>query len=236
MNPDPDEEARVPAVPAAPPVPAVGSRGIGQLAAAEFDFMEAVGGWRGLVESIAPGLVFVIVFLATGDLVPALVAAGSLAVLAVLVRLAQRTPLTQAFGGLFGVAISVVWAWQSGEAANFFQWGLWVNAAYLLGCLVSILARWPVVGVLVALIRGTWEGWRESPMFRRYVLATWLWVALFAARLLVQVPLFRADDVAWLGTAKLVMGVPLFGLVVWLTWLMVREPAEPEPPRGSPPH
>lgn len=216
--------------------PAIGPRGVGQLGADRFDFMAAVGGWRGLVESIAPGLVFVVVFLVTGELLPPLLAAGGLAVLAVGIRLAQRTPLTQAFGGLFGVAISVVWAWRSGEAADFFQWGLWVNATYLLGCLVSIVVRWPVVGVLVALIRGPWEGWRQSPLFRRYVLATWLWVAMFGARLLVQVPLFRADDVAWLGTAKLVMGVPLFGLVVWLTWLMVREPAVAAPPPGTPPH
>jgi len=228
MNRDEEGQAR-------PPVPAIGPRGVGQLGAESFDFREAVGGWRGLTESVAPGLVFVIAYLATGDLLPPLLAAGGLALLAVVIRLVQRTPLTQALGGTFGVAISVVWAWRSGEAANFFQWGLWVNAAYLLGCLVSILVRWPVVGVLVALIRGTWEGWRTSPMFRRYVLATWLWVAMFAARLLVQVPLFRADDVAWLGTAKLLMGVPLFALVVWLTWLMVREPAAAAPPADTPP-
>ncbi len=219
-----------------PKVPAVGSKGVGQLAKEEFDFMEAVGGARGLVESIAPGLVFVVVFLASGELLLALVAAGGLAVLAVLARLVQRTPLTQAFSGLFGVAISVVWAWRSGEAADFFQWGLWVNGAYLLGCLLSIVLRWPVVGAIVAVIRGEWEGWRSSPMYRRYVLATWLWAGLFAARLLVQVPLLRADDVAWLGTAKLLMGVPLFALVVWVTWLMVRVPGAAGPLPGNPRH
>ena len=129
-------------------------RGVGQLAAEEFDFMAAVGGVRGLVESIAPGLVFVVVFLVTRELLPALVASSALAVLAVVGRLVQRTPLTQAFSGLLGVAISVVWAWQTGEAANFFQWGLWVNAAYLVGTVLSILVRWPLVGAIVALIRG----------------------------------------------------------------------------------
>ncbi|NCD18635.1 MAG: DUF3159 domain-containing protein [Actinobacteria bacterium] len=216
-------------------------KGVGQLVAEEFDFMEAVGGVRGLIESIAPGLVFVVVFLTTRDLVPALASSASLAVLAVVVRLVQRTPLTQAFSGLFGVAISVVWAWQTGEAANFFQWGLWVNAAYLLGTVVSVLVRWPLVGIIVAVIRSEWDGWRSSPMYRRYVLATWLWAGLFAARLLVQVPLLLDDNVGWLGTAKLLMGVPLFAVVIWLTWLMVREP-EPvrEPasagsPEGAPP-
>ncbi len=217
-------------------------RGVGQLAAEEFDFMAAVGGVRGLVESIAPGLVFVVVFLVTRELLPALVASSALAVLAVVVRLVQRTPLTQAFSGLLGVAISVVWAWQTGEAANFFQWGLWVNAAYLVGTVLSILLRWPLVGAIVALIRGEWEGWRSSPMYRRYVMATWLWAGLFAARLAVQVPLLLDDAVGWLGTAKLLMGVPLFAVVIWLTWLMVREPEElrepasAESPPGTPPH
>lgn len=217
-------------------------RGVGQLAAEEFDFMAAVGGVRGLVESIAPGLVFVVVFLITRELLPALVASSALAVLAVVVRLVQRTPLTQAFSGMLGVAISVVWAWQTGEAANFFQWGLWVNAAYLVGTVLSILLRWPLVGAIVALIRGEWEGWRSSPMYRRYVMATWLWAGLFAARLAVQVPLLLDDAVGWLGTAKLLMGVPLFAVVIWLTWLMVREPEElrepasAESPPGTPPH
>ena len=218
-------------------------RGVGQLAAEEFDFMAAVGGVRGLVESIAPGLVFVVVFLITRELLPALVASSALAVLAVVGRLVQRTPLTQAFSGMLGVAISVVWAWQTGEAANFFQWGLWVNAAYLVGTVLSILVRWPLVGAIVALIRGEWEeGWRSSPMYRRYVMATWLWAGLFAARLAVQVPLLLDDAVGWLGTAKLLMGVPLFAVVIWLTWLMVREPEElrepasAESPPGTPPH
>lgn len=216
-------------------------KGLGQLVADEFDFMEAVGGVRGLLESIAPGLTFVVVFLLTRDLLTALVGSAALALLAVVVRLVQRTPLTQAFSGLLGVAISVVWAWQSGEAVNFFQWGLWVNAAYLLGSLVSILGRWPVVGAIVALIRGSWDGWRTSPMYPRYVLATWLWVGLFAARLLVQVPLLLDDAIGWLGTAKLLMGVPLFAIVIWLTWLLVREPEVREPrdvepgSAGSPP-
>ena len=217
-------------------------RGVGQLAAEEFDFMAAVGGVRGLVESIAPGLVFVVVFLITRELLPALVASSALAVLAVVVRLVQRTPLTQAFSGMLGVAISVVWAWQTGEAANFFQWGLWVNAAYLVGTVLSILVRWPLVGAIVALIRGEWEGWRSSPMYRRYVMATWLWAGLFAARLAVQVPLLLDDAVGWLGTAKLLMVEHLFAVVIWLTWLMVREPEElrepasAESPPGTPPH
>ncbi|MEK8228829.1 DUF3159 domain-containing protein [Oerskovia sp. M15] len=59
---------------------------------------------------------------------------------------------------------------------------------------------------------------------RRYALATWLWVGMFALRLAVQVPLFYSAEVAWLGTARLVMGIPLWALTLWATWLLVRRP------------
>lgn len=203
------------------------SRGVRALAAEEFSVAEAIGGVRGLVESVLPGLVFVVVFLVGRELVPALVASGGVALVAVVVRLVQRTPLTQALSGVIGVGIGVLWAWRTGDAADYFVWGLWVNAAWTVGTLVSIVVRWPVVGVVVSLLRGEDMSWRTRadarPLRRRYVWATWLWCALFVARLAVQLPLyFRGEDVVgWLGTARLAMGVPLFALVLWITWLLV---------------
>ncbi|HZK05838.1 MAG TPA: DUF3159 domain-containing protein [Actinomycetaceae bacterium] len=205
-----------------------------QLTAEDFDVMESMGGVRGLAESILPGLVFVVVFVATRELMPALIAASALAVIAFTVRLVARQSVTMALGGVFGVAIGVVWAWRSGDAADFFVWGLIVNAAYLVGVLASILAKWPVVGVIVALLRGRWEGWRTSAAYPRYVVASWLWVGLFAGRLAVQLPLYLGDSVGWLGTARLIMGTPLFALVLWLTWLLVREPAPAASPARTP--
>ena len=73
-------------------------------------------------------------------------------------------------------------------------------------------------------------------MRRRYAWATWLWAGVFGLRLAVQIPLYLqgSDAVGWLGTAKLVMGVPLFAVGLWITWLMVRGsgavPAPSRPP------
>ncbi|QDC26615.1 DUF3159 domain-containing protein [Georgenia yuyongxinii] len=202
-----------------------------QILGEEFDLKEAVGGPRGLVEAVAPGLVFVVVYIATGALVPPLVASLAVAVLAMVLRLVQRTPLTQAAGGLAGVVIGVVWAWRSGEAEDYFALGLWTNAAYAAGLVVSLLARWPIVGVVVSLLKGEDFSWRTDPALagrrRRYVLATWLWIAMFLVRLAVQVPLYLDSSVAWLGTARIVMGVPLWGLTLWATWVLVRRPAAP---------
>ncbi len=57
---------------------------------------------------------------------------------------------------------------------------------------------------------------------RAFVRATWLWAGLFGLRLLVQLPLYLAGAVVALGVAKTAMGLPLFGIGLWLTWLLVR--------------
>lgn len=216
------------------------ARGMRAVLAEDFSFADAIGGVRGLAESVAPGLVFVIVYLLSYELVPALVASLATALVAVLVRLAQRTPVTQALSGVVGVGIGVVWAWRTGEPSDYFVYGLWTNGVYLVACLVSILVGWPLVGVVVGLLSGKGTSWRKDPEAakdrQRFRWATWLWVAMFAARLAVQLPAYLAQDVAWLGTARLAMGVPLWALTLWLTWLLVHgsvrraaEPGQPEP-------
>ncbi|WP_152190540.1 DUF3159 domain-containing protein [Georgenia satyanarayanai] len=199
-----------------------------QLAGEDFSVADAVGGVRGLIESVAPGLVFVVVYLVAGqELVPPLVASLAVAVALVVARLVGGTPVTQALGGVVGVVVGVLWAWRSGEAQDYFALGLWTNGVYAAALLVSVLVRWPLVGVVVALLRQEGFGWRtdpdQRPRLRRYTAATWLWIGLFVARLAVQLPLYLDASTAWLGTARLVMGVPLWALALWVTWLLVRE-------------
>lgn len=221
-------------------------RGMRVLASDTFSASDAVGGTRGIVESVAPGLLFVVVFVAAGQrLAPALVVALAAAVITVVVRLVQRQPPTMAFGGFLGVAIGVFWAWKTGNAKDFFAYGLWVNVSWFLGTLLTVLVGWPLVGLVVGLFSkagplndgGSWAGavaWRhDRPLRRRYALATLPFVALFGLRLAVQLPLYLSSEVTWLGTAKLVMGLPGTALALWVSWLVVRGsaalPAQPRP-------
>lgn len=213
---------------------ATDGRGVRQLASAEFDGLAAIGGWRGLVESVAPGLVFVVLYVATRDLTVTLIAAIAVALVATLTRLVQRTPVTQAVGGLLGIAIGAIWAWRSGEASDFFVWGLFVNAGFAVGTTISILVGWPIVGIVVAALMGRSHEWRSDPVARRrYTVASWLWVGAFLARLAVQVPLYLSAEVGWLGTARLIMGVPLWALVLWITWILVNPRALPAAERDA---
>lgn len=249
-------------------------RGVRAVTADSFSFAEAVGGVRGTVEAVAPGLLFVVVYVVTSDLAWSLGASVGAALVAVVARLAQRTPITQALGGLLGIGVGVFWAWRSGEAKDFYAWGLWTNAVYLVAVLASVAARWPLVGLVVEALRsgfaeqagararggtgpddardGTGEpaagaeaapaagpfaglsAWRRDPdLLRRYTIATWFWAGLFAVRLIVKVPLYFSGDVGWLGTAHLVLGIPLWGLVLWLTWAVVRGAHRAPQPAGE---
>lgn len=218
---------------------ATAGRGVRQVLASDFSLEQAIGGWRGLVESVAPGLVFVVVYVATRELTPSIAASLGVALLTTTLRLVARSPVTQAVSGLGGVVIGVLWAWRSGEAQDYFAWGLVTNVVFAVAVLISILVRWPLVGLVVGAFRQSGTGWRQDrAAMRRYTAATWVWFALFAARLLVQVPLYWQAEVGWLGTARLVMGLPLWALTLWLTWVLVREPgapaARPAPPRSEP--
>jgi hypothetical protein len=201
-----------------------------------FSFEAAVGGWRGLIESVAPGIVFVAAYVVWGGFrIPAIAAVSTVAVL-VLVRLAQRSSPQQALAGVVGVGSGAVWAWRSGDARGFFEPGLWINAAYFAAFAISMVVRWPLVGVVVGLIRGTGMAWRQDPMAMRAMQwGTAIFAGLYALRLLVQLPLYFAGEVAALGTVKLVMGVPLFALTLWLVWLLVRNAIPGSTPQDPPP-
>ncbi|HLS02263.1 MAG TPA: DUF3159 domain-containing protein [Beutenbergiaceae bacterium] len=193
---------------------------IAQLDAQEFDMWHAVGGLRGLAESVVPGIVFVTIFIVSRDLKPAIIGSAALAAVAIIVRLATKTALTQAVSGLGGIFIGAIWAWRTGQAQDFYLWGLIVNSVFAFGTLVSIALKRPIVGLVV---RAFIPDLVSTPaMHRIFRTASWLWAAAFIARLAVQTPLYFYAHVGWLGTARVVMGLPLWALVMWITWLLVR--------------
>ena len=43
-----------------------------------------------------------------------------------------------------------------------------------------------------------------------------------SGNLAVELPLYFTDQTSALATAKLLLGVPLYAIVLWITWLLVR--------------
>ena len=185
--------------------------------------LAAMGGIRGIVEAVLPGLVFLVTYSLTLDLIPALIAPVLIGVLFFVLRLALKQTVTQAVGGLVGIAISAVLALLTGRAEDFYLPGFWTNAVYGTVLLVSALVGWPLIGVAVGFLKGEQLAWRANPSKRRVLsILTFLWAGLFALRLAVQLPLYYSGNVEWLGATKLLMGIPLYAPLLVVSWLMVR--------------
>ncbi|HEY0249339.1 MAG TPA: DUF3159 domain-containing protein [Gryllotalpicola sp.] len=191
--------------------------------------LAAMGGVRGLCESVLPGVAFIGLYTALIAPLPAAavpIALGASVLIALVFtiwRLAARENVTQAVAGLIGVGASAILAIVTNKPSNNFLLGLGIDLAYGLAFLISVLVRWPLIGIAVGYLYGEGTAWRKHrATYRVAVLATLLWVALFAARLVVQVPMYLANNIPALGIAHLVMGIPLYVPVLLVTWLLVR--------------
>lgn len=182
----------------------------------------AVGGWRGLIDTGLPVMVFVAVYPLSGELRLATLAALVCGSLIALWRLARRQPLSQVVSGFAALAGSAFLASRSGRGEDFFLLGIMSNLGYGLAFLLSILVGWPLLGVVVGALQGDLTSWRRDPVARTiYRTASWLWVALFLGRLCVTVPLYLAGEVAALGIAKIILSWPPFLLVAYLSYRLI---------------
>lgn len=184
--------------------------------------LAAIGGLRGLVESILPGLGFLVTYTITQNLVPSVLAPLGLALVFIVVRVVTRQPVTTAIAGALGIGISAALALFTGNANDNFVPGFFINGGVVLVMAVSLIARRPFVGVLVGLLLGDDDWRRNAAKLRVATVATVLWATLSAVRLAVQVPLYLAESTEALAATKLVMGVPLYAALLWVTWLLVR--------------
>jgi Protein of unknown function (DUF3159) len=184
--------------------------------------LATIGGVRGVIESLLPTLVFVVLFVLTNLPVALGVSVGVAAVF-VLLRALQRSPVAPAVGGLLAAIASAVLSLITGRPEDNFVLGLIQNAAYGGVLLISVLVGWPLIGVAVGFLFGEGTAWRKDR--RKFVAMqglTLLWVGLFALRLAVQLPLYFTGQVELLGAFKLVMGLPLFAPLLVLSWFIVR--------------
>ncbi|TDC61669.1 DUF3159 domain-containing protein [Micromonospora sp. KC207] len=196
---------------------------------------DQLGGWRGLVESSIPVVVFVVSNI-VGELRPAVIASVAVALLIAALRLVQRRPVRHAVNGLVGVGIGAAIAWRTGDERDFYLPGILYGIGYGLALLVSAAVKQPLVGwiwsVLVA--KGRSE-WRDDPrLVRTFTQLTVLWGVVWLAKVGVQAALYLAHQDTALGVARLALGYPPYALLllitVWTVRRVTREPAaEPLP-------
>lgn len=179
---------------------------------------QAVGGWRGSLDGAAPTVAFVMLWTWRHDLRLALIAAGAVTVLLLLVRILTRSTTRYVLGSMLATALAAFFAMRSGRAEDAFLPGILTSCAYLVGIAVSLAARWPAVGFLVGLSDPTAAedpmAWRRDPAILAVCMRlTWPLLVLYIARVGIMLPLYLANQVGWLGVAKIALG--------WPAWLLV---------------
>lgn len=198
-----------------------------------FSVIDAIGGVRGVIESMLPGLLFVICFVVTRNVQITVIASAALAFVQVGARLVQRQSLMGALSGLLSIGICLIWVWTTRQARDYYLVGFITNAVYALGLAISLIVRVPALGLVIEAIRKPptehfrqWlHEWKDNkPLHRAYMYVTALWIAVFCLRLVLQVPLYLANNVVALGVVRLLMGLPFWALAIWVSYLMIATP------------
>lgn len=188
----------------------------------------AVGGWRGSLETAVPMIVFVIVWTMTHEVRPSAGAALVTAALAAALRAAHGGSMQYVLTGFFATAVAAFFAVRSGRAEDAFLPGILLSTAYGIGSVVSILARWPLVGFIVGAgdprAKEDPFAWRRDPgILRVATRLTYVIVGLYIVRLGIMVPLYLAGNVTALGVARVVLGWPAWiAALAVMGWLLAR--------------
>jgi hypothetical protein len=210
---EPVDADRIPPGPPPPP----GEEGPRPLA-------EAVGGITGILESVLPPITFITAHTVVGlEAATAAFIALGIGAVAAAARIARGQTIQYALAGVAGVGLAAFIVARTGRAEDFFLPGLLANTAYALGCVLSNLVGKPAVGIAIGVLSGDRRGWDADPArVRAYARATWIWAGIFSLRLAVQIPLYLTGALVALGAARVSMGLPLFALGLWLTYLVLR--------------
>jgi hypothetical protein len=201
---------------------------------AEPGLAEVLGGRGGAIDATVPVVAFVLAFTiadAAGVASPVAWAGGGavlVGLVVAVVRLAMGGRPRAVLFGLLGVAVAALIALYTGRAVDFFLVQIVSNAASALVWAVSIVVRWPLLGVVVGTLLGQRTRWRRDPdLLRGYQRASWVWVGQYLVRLAVFLPLYSAEAVVALGIARTVLTWPLVALCVALSWPVLRSALPP---------
>jgi hypothetical protein len=185
---------------------------------------DLLGGRRGAIDATLPPVAFVAAYLASGESI-GVAGAAAVAVAAGVVgwRVRRGVKPRAVVIGLLATSVAALIALRTGRAADFFLLQVLSNAASALAWAVSILIRWPLLGVVVGAVLGQRFAWRrDAYLLRAYGRGSWLWVGQYLLRLAVFMPLWAAGNVVALGAARVALSWPLVALCLAASWVVVR--------------
>jgi hypothetical protein len=175
---------------------------------------------------------FVVAWLVSGESLGVAVAAAVVTAGAVAAwRLGTGRRPRAVVVGLLGVCVAALITMRTGRAADFFALQILSNVASALAWTVSIIVRWPLLGVVVGTVLGQRRRWRQDRALRRaYSRGSWVWVLQYLVRIAVFVPLWLAGQVVALGAARVLLSWPLVAVCLAVSWVVVRRSRPPDHP------
>ncbi|WP_305788185.1 DUF3159 domain-containing protein [Symbioplanes lichenis] len=186
---------------------------------------DLLGGRRAALDATVPPVVFVAGWLTGGRSIWWGAAAALVAAVVVgAIRLRNGDKPRAVLVGLLGVAVAALVALRTGRAEDFFLLQIASNAASALAWAVSIVVRWPFLGIIVGAVLGQKTRWRRDPaLLRAYMRGSWVWVLQYVVRLAVFVPLWAAHAVVALGVARAALTWPLVAACLAVSWWVIRK-------------
>jgi hypothetical protein len=183
------------------------------------EFRTVVIGRGNLFDVIVPPVVFVIINELLG-LEVAVWGSIALAALIIVVRLARRQSLRNAFGGLGGVFFAILVAMLLGRAEGYFLPAIITGGLTVIVCLVSVLARRPLVAWTSHVARRWPLNWYWHPKVRpAYSEVTLAWAVFFALRLVLQLALFEGEAPVLLAVFNVLAGWPATVTLLVMSYL-----------------
>lgn len=186
--------------------------------------VDLLGGRRGAVDATAPPLAFGVGWLIGGESLTGGVLAA-LVVGAVVAgwRLRRGDRPRSVLIGLLAVCLAALIALRTGRATDFFLLQVLANVSSALVWVVSVVVRWPLLGVLVGGVLGQRTRWRrDAALLRAYGRGSWAWAATYALRVAVFVPLYLGGQVVALVVARVALSWPLVAAALAASWFLVR--------------
>lgn len=199
---------------------------------AEESLADLLGGRRAAIDATVPAAGFLAGWLASGQSIWVGSGVAVLAALAVsLWRLRRGDRPRAVLFGLLGVCVAALIAVRTGRAENFFLLQLLSNAASALAWIISIVVRWPLLGVVVGAVLGQKTRWRRDPaLLRAYSRGSWVWVCQYVLRVAVFLPLYAAGQTVALGVARIALTWPLIAACMAVSWWVIRRRLPPGHP------
>ena len=166
------------AAPTAPPVPDTVE------AVVRAQLSRALGGRRGMVEAAVPTITFTVTYVSTKNLTLAIGLSVAVAVL-LLARAVPGTTVQYVLNGLVGIGVGCFFVWRRPATAATppsRRWrtscpGSLYNTGYGALMALSILVRWPVVGLMVGSVSDEPTAWhRDRQVVRLCSHLTWVLV------------------------------------------------------------